>query len=136
MKLCLKGKNPSARAALIAAAFSALGFIAFAIYGSVYTIYFDLTVLFGLLLGGACMAAYALIDKKISEFLNLVGIFLLSFSMGLFFLNSYPCWADWYGNFDMYQSQGGLGPVITILVIFLLAIVPGLISCFRVKEEK
>lgn len=128
-----KGKSFSAMAALGGACLSLVATVAFLVYGLTYSEYFDATVLICLLLGAAAMAAYAMVNKPITEFLNLVGVFADSFGLGLFFLNSYPVWADWYGNFDMYGSRGGVGPVIAILAITVLGILCGIVSCFVSK---
>ncbi len=56
--------------------------------------------------------------------------------MGLFFLNSYPVWADRLNNISMYGSRGTLVPVIALLVLMVAAIVAGIVSCFTQKEGK
>ena len=60
----------------------------------------------------------------------------ITFGMGLFFLNSYPVWADRLNNISMYGSRGTLLPVITLLVLMVAAIVVGIVSCFTQKEGK
>lgn len=133
MKISLKGKSASALCGLTAAGLSAAAFIAFIIYGAVYTVYFDAVILLALLLGAAGNGAYALVDRPWAEFLGLAGVVCLGYGAGLFVLNAYPVMADWYGQFNMYGSQGGLAPVVVIAVLTLAAIVAGVVACFTRK---
>lgn len=130
----IRSLGVSAYLALADALLAAVTLVGFCIYGAIYNEYFDLAVAALLLLGIICMAGYALIDTIVTEYINVAGVFCVSFSMGLFFLNSYEVWADWYGNFDMYGSRGGLTPVIILLVLHILTIVCGIVSCFIRKE--
>lgn len=98
--------------------------------------YFDTVVSLTLALGVAGMAAYALADKVWSKLLNLAAVACITFGMGLFFLNSYPVWADRLNNISMYGSRGTLVPVIALLVLMVAAIVAGIVSCFTQKEGK
>ena len=109
--------------------------IGFTVYGMVYD-YFDTVVFLTLALGMVGMAAYALVDRAWSELLNLAAVACITFGMGLFFLNSYPVWADRLNNISMYGSRGTLLPVITLLVLMVAAIVVGIVSCFTQKEGK
>lgn len=136
MKLSFKELSKSARIALVGGGLGVLTLLGFLVYGMVYTVYFDTVVALCLLLGAGALGAYALLNKDWVDFFPLIAVVILSFGAGLFFLNSYPVWADWYGNFDMYGSQGGVTPVILILVPFFAAIVCGIVSCFKVKEAK
>lgn len=131
----LNVKSVSAKISLVGALAALVSTVAFTIYGAVYSEYFDLAVLVCLLLGVLGCAAYAFVDGMLSEYLNLIAVVCLSFGVGLFFLNSYPVWADWYGNFTMYGSRGGIVPVIIIMALFLLSIICGIISCFSRKGE-
>lgn len=105
------------------------------LYGMIYD-YFDTVVSLTLALGVAGMAAYALADKVWSKLLNLAAVACITFGMGLFFLNSYPVWADRLNNISMYGSRGTLVPVIALLVLMVAAIVAGIVSCFTQKEGK
>ncbi len=136
MKLSFKELSKSARAALIGGGLGILTLLGFLVYGAVYNVYFDIVVALCLLLGAGGLIVYALINKAWADFFPLIAVVLMSFGAGLFFLNSYPVWADWYGNFNMYGSQGGVTPVILILVPFFAAIICGIVSCFKVKEAK
>ena len=127
-----KTKSFSAKAALAGAVLSAAALIGFTVYGMIYD-YFDTVVFLTLALG---MAAYALADKVWSELLNLAAVACITFGMGLFFLNSYPVWADRLNNISMYGSRGTLVPVIALLVLMVAAIVAGIVSCFTQKEGK
>ena len=111
-----------------------VGLAAFCIYGAVFQ-YFDLVVLLTIALGVVCAEGYVLLDAKPAELLNLAGVACYAYAVGLFFLNSYPVWADWYGGFTMYGSRGGIAPVVAIMVILLAGCVAGIISCFTPKRK-
>ena len=130
----MKGKSISAKLSLIAAAVNLVALVAFIIYGAIYS-YMDSIVVLALLLGAVCGLAYALVDKKATEFLNLVQVLLVSYGVGLFFLNSYPVWADRLNNITMYGSRGTLFPVISILILCFVTVIIEIISCFTRKER-
>lgn len=132
----LKGKSFSAKAGLAGGVLSLAALIAFSIYGIAYSRYFDLMVEACFLLGTLCSAAYALVDNGISEYGSLLGTFFMGFGLGLCFLNSYEVWADWWGGFTMYGSEGGIVPVIIILVLALLAALADIVSCFGRKDKE
>lgn len=48
---------------------------------------------------------------------NLLSVMCLSGAIALFFLNSFPVWADELNGITMYASRGGLPPVIVILIL-------------------
>lgn len=127
-------KSFSALAALAGAVLSAVAAVADLIYGLVYSEYFDSVVLLCLVASAVCLGLYAFMNKAATEFLNLLSVLALGFGLGLFFLNSYPVWADWWGHFDMYGSRGGVGPVISIIVVIVVAAICGIVSCFGRKE--
>ena len=127
-------KSFSALAALAGAVLSAVAAVADLIYGLVYSEYFDSVVLLCLVASTVCLGLYAFMNKAATEFLNLLSVLALGFGLGLFFLNSYPVWADWWGHFDMYGSRGGVGPVISIIVVIVVAAICGIVSCFSRKE--
>lgn len=109
--------------------------IIFCIYGFMYQ-YFDTVVVLGMLLGIVCSELYLHCKARAAQCLNVVSILCASFAMGLFFMNSYPVWADRLNNISMYSSRGTLFPVITILVLQTAAILCEVVSCFRVREEE
>lgn len=129
----MKKKGLSVKAAFCAAALSLLTLIVFLIYGAVYD-YLDYMVALSLILGAACAAAYVFVDHKGVEFLNLAQVVAVSYGLGLFFLNSHPVWADRLNHIEMYGSRGTLVPVVIIMLMFIGAIVLGIISCFTGKE--
>ncbi len=134
MKLTLKGKSLSSKVSMISAGAGLISFIAFCIYGAVYNKYFDLAVAGFVALGAVCSFIYATVEVKATELLNVVAVFLTTFALGLMAQNAYPVFADWYGNFSMYGSSGGIAPVIILVVLFVITIVLGLISCFTKRE--
>lgn len=128
----LKTAPFSVKSSQMGAAVGLVAVIAYSVYGMVFD-YFDFVVFLAFLLGTACAQGYVLVEK--SRYLNLVSVVCHSFGMGLLFLNSYPVWADWYGNFTMYGSRGGVVPVILLLVLAVLAILCGILSCFTLKRK-
>jgi hypothetical protein len=129
-----KGKNSvSAKISLLGGAAGLVTLVVFCIYGVVYD-YFDTVVFLTLALAVVCAVGYAVWNAAIAEFLNLLAVVLISFGMGLFFLNSYPVWADRLNHITMYGSRGTLLPVVSILVLCLLTILLETISCFTRKE--
>jgi hypothetical protein len=133
MKSVLSIIRESGKSAWIAMASALLGmaaFLGFLIYGLTYSMYADYGVAIFLLLGVLCQAGYSLLRHPLAEALPLLGVVCSGFGMNVFFLNSYTVWADWYGNFNMYGSQGGVTPVIILLVLMLLTIISGIVACF------
>ncbi len=131
----MKGKNMSEKLSLISAGIGTATLIIFCIYGLVYD-YMDIAVVISFVLSIACGAGYILLHAKAVEILNLLQVICVSWGMGLFFLNSYPVWADRLNGIDMYGSRGTLFPVIAILVLCLGTAVTGIISCFTRKEKE
>ena len=107
----------------------------FCIYGLVYQ-YFDTVVVLGMFLGIVCSELYLHCKIKAAECMNVVSILCASFALGLFFMNSYPVWADRLNNISMYSSRGTLFPVITILVLQVAAILCEVVSCFCIRKEE
>lgn len=136
MKAKLKSAGTSAVISMAAAVLGLISLIAFLIYGIVYSVYFDLAVTVFLLLSIVGYAGYALWENRIAEILPLVAVICSGSGMGIFFLNSYAVWADWYGNFNMYGSQGGIAPVIAILAVTIVSIVCGIVACFTRKNKE
>ena len=129
----MKGKSISAKLSLIAAALNLITLIAFVIYGTIYS-YMDSVVVLSLLLSTVCGGVYALVDRKAAEFLNLAQVILVSYGVGLFFLNSYPVWADRLNNITMYGARGSLVPVVDVILLCFATAILGIASCFTRKE--
>lgn len=129
-----KGKNLSAKMSLIGGGLNLVTLIIFCIYGAVYD-YFDTVVFLTLVLGVVCAAGYALSSRLAAEVLNLLAVVFVSFGVGLFFLNSYPVWADRLNNITMYGSRGTLFPVVTIMLLCFATVIIDVISCFSRKER-
>lgn len=130
----LKSKSASAKLSLLSGALGLVTLAAFCIYGAVYD-YFDIVVFLTLALGGICAILYSLLNHPAAELLNLAAVILVSFGVGLFFLNSYPVWADRLNNISMYGSRGTLFPVISIMVLCFVTIILEIASCFTGKER-
>lgn len=129
----MKGKSISAKLSLIAAALNLITLIAFVIYGTIYS-YMDSVVVLSLLLSTVCGGVYALVDRKAAEFLSLAQVILVSYGVGLFFLNSYPVWADRLNNITMYGARGSLVPVVAVILLCFATAILGIASCFTRKE--
>ena len=129
----LKQKSASAKLSVVGGALNLITLVFFCIYGAVYD-YFDIVVFLTLALGVVCAALYALGSGKVSEILNLVAVLCVSFGVGLFFLNSYPVWADRLNNITMYGARGSLVPVVAIILLCFAAAILGIASCFTRKE--
>lgn len=130
----LKQKSASAKLSVVGGALNLITLVFFCIYGAVYDC-FDIVVFLTLALGVVCAALYALGSGKVSEILNLVAVLCVSFGVGLFFLNSYPVWADRLNNITMYGSRGTLLPVISIMVLCFVTVFLYIASCFTRKER-
>ena len=130
----IKSKSASAKLSLLSAALGLVTLIIFCIYGVVYD-YFDIVVFLTLALGVVCAAGYAVLASRAAELLNLASVLLVTFGVGLFFLNSYPVWADRLNNISMYGSRGTLFPVILIMVLCFATVFVEIASCFTRKER-
>ena len=130
----IKSKSASAKLSLLSAALGLVTLIIFCIYGVVYD-YFDIVVFLTLALGVVCAAGYAMLSARGAELLNLAAVLLVTFGVGLFFLNSYPVWADRLNNISMYGSRGTLFPVILIMVLCFVTVFVEIASCFTRKER-
>lgn len=129
-----KVKSLSAKVSLLSAALNLVTLVIFCIYGAVYD-YFDTVVSLALALGVVCAVLYALMDNKVAEVLNLAAVLCVSFGVGLFFLNSYPVWADRLNNITMYGSRGTLFPVVSIMILCFVTVIIEIVSCFTRKER-
>lgn len=123
----------SAKMSLFGAVLNLVTLIAFCLYGIIYD-YFDTVVFLTFLLGVVCAAGYTMLKQKIAESLNLLAVICVTFGLGLFFLNSYPVWADRLNNITMYASRGTLFPVISIMLLCIATVILYIISCFTQKE--
>lgn len=130
----IKNLCPSVRLSLLGCALNLITLLIYCVYGLVYD-YFDGVVFLALALGAACAAGYVLWDHWLAELLELLAVACVSFGVGLFFLNSYPVWADRLNNITMYGSRGTLFPVVTIILLCFAVIIIHVISCFTRKER-
>ena len=130
----IKFLDKSRKMSRIGSLIGAVVLIIFCIYGAVYQ-YFDTVVVLGMALGIVFSELYIHLNGRLSQCLNVVSVFMSSFSLGLFFLNSYPVWADRVNHISMYSSRGTLFPVITIMALSVAGIVFEIISCFNGSEE-
>lgn len=135
MKKYFDLKNKEIRASILCAGIGIIALIAYTIYGNVFD-YFDTAVFGAILIGILLAGADAAFAGKPVRILNLFAVMSLSFAVAIFFMNSFPVWADNLTGITMYNSRGGLPPMICVLVMQLAAIVMGIISCFTGKGEK
>ncbi len=139
----ISGKN--SYISLIGAILSAVVAVCEIIYGAVYSQYADFVVVGTYLIGAALMAGYVFTNTKFTAWLNLLSVVFSGFGMGLFITNSYNVWADTWGNltqygsltgaFSFFNSQGGPYPAVAIIVLGLLSVILGIVSCFGRKEN-
>lgn len=130
---------------LVSAILSAVVAVCEIIYGAVYSQYADFVVVATYLVGAALMGAYVFTSNKLTEWLNLLAVVFSGFGMGLFITNSYNVWADTWGNltqygsltgaFSFFNSQGGPYPAVALIVLGLVSVILGIISCFGRKEN-
>lgn len=130
----MKNMGLSEKLSQLCALLSLVTLICYCIYGAIYD-YFDSGVFLTQVLGVACAQVYSLKESKWTSQLNLAATACLSFSVGLFFLNSYPVWADRLNNIDMYGSRGTLVPVIAIILLLFADIFIEIASCFTLNRK-
>lgn len=132
---------------IIAALLAIVTAILALIHGAVYSQYFDLIVILGLLVGAALWVVYDFFDNIIIAWFGVLGEVCAAFGLGLYITNSYNVWADTWGNisqngvlfgtFNFFGSEGG--PVMPFIIILfgLAACVCGIVACFKgIKEAK
>ena len=124
----------SSKLSQLCALLSLVTLVIYCIYGAMYD-YFDLVVFLALALGVACAQSYVLYRGFGRGCLNLISVVCLSFGVGLFFLNSYPVWADRLNNIQMYGSRGTLVPVVAMMVLVFLCAIVEIISCFTLDGK-
>lgn len=129
-----KAMGISEKCSQICAVVSFITLIFYCFYGVIYD-YFDTVVCFSFVLGMLCAEIYAVVPKKWTSFLNLLSVISLSFGIGLFFLNSYPVWADRLNNIEMYGSRGTLVPVVAIILLTFVCILIEIVSCFTLNRR-
>lgn len=131
-----KKRSVQAYISIAAAALSLVIAIGFCIYGAVFD-YFDVVVLINLLVAALASGIYFFYSRYQSlRFLNLLAVFLVSFALAFFFMNSFPVWADELNNITMYGSRGGLAPVITIMIAMIACILVEIVVCFMPEKEE
>lgn len=119
---------------LVCAAISLIALISYCIYGVVFD-YFD-TVVCGFLIAAALLSAiHFYSNARLAYECNLLAAICVGGAIALFFLNSFPVWADELNNITMYASRGGLVPVIAILVLLFVDVLAGIVSCFVPGKE-
>ncbi len=131
----MKSKSLSEILCFIGGALSLITLVIYLVYSLIYD-YFDYIVVIGLALGVLSAVGYLMIKGKVSEFLNLFGVVVISYSLGIFFLNSFPVWADRLNHIDMYGARGSLVPVVIIMLLLIFAILFTIASCFSRREAE
>lgn len=130
--LKIKLTSFSEKVGMVGTIFCVITSLSFAWYGITYD-YYDAAVMVAFLLGSISSMSYILLNNKISEICNLFASMCISFGMGIFFLNSYPVWADRLNHISMYGSRGTLAPVIMILTLCVVTVFIESVSCFTRK---
>lgn len=124
----------SSKLSQLCALLSLITLVVYCVYGAMYD-YFDLVVFLALALAVVCAQAYVLYHGPGRGCLNVVSVACLSFGVGLFFLNSYPVWADRLNHIQMYGSRGTLVPVVAIMLLVFLCALVEIISCFTLDGK-
>ena len=121
--------NKKNRGTLIAALLGVISMIVYLIYGVMYS-YYDAAVLGGFVLG----IVFTLLDAALAgirvKIFSLLAVCSYSFGLGIFFMNSFPVWADRLNGITMYGARGTLAPVVAIMVLMILLILFGIVKCF------
>lgn len=125
----------SRRISGVTAAIGLVTLIAYIIYGVVFD-YLDLVVGLSIGLGIVLSALHFWLDVRMGGICNLLSVMCCSGAIALFFLNSYPVWADELNGITMYASRGGLPPVIAILVLLFAIALAGTVSCFIPTQKE
>lgn len=108
--------------------------VAYCIYGAVFD-YFDTVVCGFLVLAIVLDAVHFFAAGGAASACNLLSVMCLSGAIALFFLNSFPVWADELNGITMYASRGGLPPVIAILILLFASVLTEIVSCFIPAKE-
>lgn len=127
----IKNAGWARRLSALTAVISLVALIAYCIYGVVFN-YFD-TVVCAFLVGTLALSGVHFYLGLGA--LNLLGAMCTSGAIALFFLNSFPVWADELNGITMYASRGGLPPVIAILVLMFGCALLQIASCFIPAKE-
>lgn len=128
-----KAEKPN-RLRLTAAVLSAVSLAAFTVYGLVFN-YFDNFVFGGLALAAVLYAFAGLSKGKLADAALPAGVLSVAAAEALFFVNSFPVWADEVNGITMYNSRGGLVPVIGLLVLLLASAITGIAASFKASKE-
>ena len=113
---------------------SAVSLAAFTVYGLVFN-YFDTFVFGGLALAAVLYAFSGLSKGKLADAALPAGVLSVAAAEALFFVNSFPVWADEVNGITMYNSRGGLVPVIGLLVLLLASAITGIAASFKASKE-
>ena len=133
----MKLETISVKAGFLGGVLGAAAWIGFIIYGFMYD-YFDTVVFLTFGIGAVAPFLYIVWNHKAAELLNLLAAVSISYGVGLFFLNSYPVWADRLNHITLYGARGTLVPVVIIMALCFAAVAADAVSCFNRKnrEEK
>lgn len=134
MKNKLHSNGLSRNISLFACVLELVTLVAYCIYGVVFD-YFDTVVCGFLVLAIVLDAVHFYVAAKAASACNLLSVMCLSGAIALFFLNSFPVWADELNGITMYASRGGLVPVIAILILLFVDTLAEIISCFIPAKE-
>lgn len=132
----LQSNGRSRNISFFACAVGLVTLAAYCIYGAVFD-YFDTVVCGFLVLAIVLDGVHFYMESKAASACNLLSVMCLSGAIALFFLNSFPVWADELNGITMYASRGGLPPVIAILILLFAGALAEIVSCFiPAKEDK
>lgn len=71
-----------------------------------------------------------------ADITNVVVVVFITMSMGTFAINSINTFADVLNGISMFESSGGIGYIITLLILMACVFVAELVSCFMCRDKK
>lgn len=141
IKRLFENKSLSKIISLAVSVYTFCCLIFYIIYGAMYD-YFDVVALLMCLFGIASAVCYFFLDfnsrmaKTIVAALGILAVACFSATFAIIIVNSIYVWADVLNNITMFGSRGGLAPVITLIILFGMAIVAQIIACFLGSEKQ
>lgn len=95
----------------------------------------NVLVTFCVVLSLVCGVVYFVVDHPVADVGNLLGVVFIAIAMCNYLVDSIPSFLDYFNGITMFQSGGGMGTIVTLLVLMGISALVYIISCFmkRVK---
>jgi ABC-type uncharacterized transport system permease subunit len=119
---------------IISAALSAVASVYYAIAANAAG-NFSVIVLLCFACAAVCAAAYVFVPGEYSDVLNLISVVLLAAGICNFAVSSIATLADVLSGITMFGSSGGIGYIIAVLVMAVVALVLEQVSCFMHRSK-